>query len=281
MDRRQFIRNSTPLLLLLTNGKMLYRSALSLNSTHNKVKFRFAVASDGHFGQPKTSWESDYTSIIQNINAQHKTHKLKACIVNGDIIHNDPAMLPLAKQQLDQLKMPYYVTQGNHDMVNEEVWKNTWNMPFNHSFVVDKQVFLLATTSNEKGEYLCPDLDWMRAQLEKYKHAPNVFIAIHITPVKWTDNAKDCPEFISLLKDYKNVRAVFNGHDHDQDDMKEKEGIPFLFDSHIGGNWGTTYKGFRMVEVMQDNTIATYILNPETKLNEHILQQRQLQAISS
>ena len=274
MDRRAFLKNSTPVLLLLTNGKMLYRSALSFASDRKKVKFRFAVASDGHFGQPQTTWENDYSNIIQNINLQHTKNKLKACIINGDIIHNDPAMLPLAKQHLDQLKMPYYVTQGNHDMVNEDVWKKTWNMPFNHSFVVDKQVFLLATTSNEKGEYLCPDLDWMRAQLQKYKHAPNVFIAIHITPVKWTDNGKDCPEFINLLKEYKNVRAVFNGHDHDQDNVKELEDIPFLFDSHIGGNWGTTYKGFRMVEVMSDNTIATYILNSDTKLNERALKER-------
>jgi len=56
--------------------------------------------------------------------------------------------------------------------------------------------------------------------------------------------------------------------------MKEREGIPFLFDSHIGGDWGTTYKGFRIVEVMEDNTIATYILNPEAKLNEHTLAER-------
>jgi hypothetical protein len=58
--------------------------------------------------------------------------------------------------------------------------------------------------------------------------------------------------------------------------MKEREGIPFLFDSHIGGSWGTAYKGFRMVEVMSDNTVATYILNPDTKLNEHILADRQV-----
>jgi hypothetical protein len=276
MDRRSFLKNSTPVLLLFTNGKLAYQSALSMAGSGNKVKFRFAVASDGHFGQPKTSWENDYASIIQHINQQHKQSRLKACIINGDIIHNDPAMLPLAKQQLDQLKMPYYVTQGNHDMVSAEVWQNTWNMPVNHSFEIDKQVFLLATTANEKGEYICPDLDWMRAQLEKYKKAPNVFVAIHITPVKWTDNANPCPEFIDLLKDYKNVRAVFNGHDHDQDDMKETEGIPFLFDSHIGGSWGTTYKGFRMVEVLSDNTVATYILNPGAKLNGHRLPVRQV-----
>ena len=274
MDRRAFLKNSSPVLLLMTNGKFLLRSALSMESERSKVKFRFAVASDGHFGQPQTTWEDNYTSIITHINHQHKKNRLKTCIINGDVIHNDPAMLPLAKQQLDKLKMPYYVTQGNHDMVNEEVWKKTWNMPFNHAVEIDKQVILMATTSNEKGEYLCPDLDWMRFQLAKYKAAPNVFIAIHITPVKWTDNGVDCPQFIDLIKSFQNVRCVFNGHDHDQDDMKEREGIPFLFDSHIGGNWGTAYKGFRMVEVMEDNTIATYILNPGTKLNEHSLAER-------
>lgn len=274
MDRREFLKNSMPVLLVLTNGKMLFQSAASFEAHRDKVKFRFAVASDGHFGEPKTTWEDNYTSIIQHINQQHQQHRLKTCIINGDIIHNDPAMLPLAKKHLDELKMPYHVTQGNHDRVNETVWKQTWNVPFNYSFTIGKQVFLLGTTSNEKGEYICPDLDWMHHQLEKYKHAHNIFLFIHITPVKWTDNAIDCPEFISLLKDYKNVRAVFNGHDHDQDDMKVKEGIPFLFDSHIGGSWGTSYKGFRMVEVMHDNTIATYISNAGAKLNPQELTER-------
>src|SRR5690606_24792580 len=96
----------------------------------------------------------------------------------------------------------------------------------------------------------------------------NIFIFIHITPVKWTKHGIDCPEFIDLLKQYKNVRAVFNGHDHDQDGVKIRENIPFLFDSHIGGSWGTAYKGFRIVELGKDNTAVTYILNPINKINE-------------
>ena len=43
------------------------------------------------------------------------------------------------------------------------------------------------------------------------------------------------------------------------------------FDAHFGGNWGTTYRGFRIVEVMNDNSVLTYILNPTDKLNEQIL----------
>ena len=67
------------------------------------------------------------------------------------------------------------------------------------------------------------------------------------------------------------MRAVFNGHDHDQDDIKMKNNVPYIFDSHFGGNWGTDYRGFRIVELRKDNSLLTYILNPSEKLNEKIL----------
>ena len=44
--------------------------------------------------------------------------------------------------------------------------------------------------------------------------------------------------------------------------------IPYLFDSHIGGNWGTAYKGFRVVELMDDGSLITYMMNPTEKMNE-------------
>ena len=50
-----------------------------------------------------------------------------------------------------------------------------------------------------------------------------------------------------------------------------KNNVPFIFDAHFGGNWGTAYKGFRIVELKKDNSILTYILNPTDKLNEQII----------
>jgi hypothetical protein len=70
-----------------------------------------------------------------------------------------------------------------------------------------------------------------------------------------------------LLKNYSNVKAVFHGHEHDQDGIKVKDNISYLFDAHFGGNWGTNYKGFRVVELFDDNTVATYIMNPVEKIN--------------
>ncbi|HEY6506042.1 MAG TPA: metallophosphoesterase, partial [Chitinophagaceae bacterium] len=108
-------------------------------------------------------------------------------------------------------------------------------------------------------------------KLEEHKKQKNVFIFIHINPGKLTRHAVDCPAFFDLLSKYKNVRAVFNGHDHDEDNIKLKNDIPFIFDAHFGGNWGTTYKGFRVVELRKDNSLLTYILNPSDKLNEKTL----------
>jgi hypothetical protein len=44
--------------------------------------------------------------------------------------------------------------------------------------------------------------------------------------------------------------------------------IPFLFDSHVGGSWGTPYRGFRVVELLNDGTLVTYMMNPTEKLTE-------------
>ncbi len=271
MNRRKFLKDATPVLLLLAGGTVVYSCEKPKVDDVKKSKIRFAVVSDGHYGQAGTDFDRYFKEMILQINSQHAQFPLECCIINGDIINDDPAFLKPAKELLDTLKMPYFVTQGNHDRASEEQWTNTWKMPLNHHVKLKGQAFIMATTSNQKGEYVCPNPVWMRETLEHYKSAENIFIFIHITPVKWTPNGIDCPDFIDLLTKYPNVRLVCNGHDHDQDDLKMKNSIPYLFDGHMGGNWGTTYRGFRIIDLLKDNTIATYMLNPTVKINEQIL----------
>jgi hypothetical protein len=57
-----------------------------------------------------------------------------------------------------------------------------------------------------------------------------------------------------------------HGHEHDQDGVKMIDNIPFMFDSHVGGNWGTPYRGFRVVELLNDGTLISYMMNPTEKL---------------
>ena len=91
-----------------------------------------------------------------------------------------------------------------------------------------------------------------------------------------TPYAVDCPDLFSVLGKYKNVRAIFNGHDHNFDNVLMKERIPFIFDAHFGGNWGTDYRGFRIVELYDDQTIATWVVKQSesgsnVRINEAVL----------
>jgi hypothetical protein len=85
---------------------------------------------------------------------------------------------------------------------------------------------------------------------------------MHITPFNWTKGGLSCPEIAELFSRQENLKAVFHGHDHDQDNVKEYKRKYFFFDSHIAGNWGTIYRGYRIVEILKDGTIITYQMNP-------------------
>ena len=272
MNRRDFIKYTTPVIILLANGKIIRASETDpYEWTRDKIKLRFAVASDGHYGEPNTDYVNYYAAMVDRVNEEHNKNPFAFCMINGDVVHNDKTLYPAAKAALDKLQTPYYVSQGNHDHVTPEEWKTIWSMPVNHVFNIRKTSFLIATTSNEKGDYLCPDVPWIAASLEENKQQEHVFIFLHINPGKQTANAVDCPELFDVLAKYKNVKAVFNGHDHDEEGIKVKNNIPFIFDAHFGGSWGTAYRGFRVVELLKDNSLVTYIMNPIEKINEAIL----------
>ncbi len=59
MKRKEFLRLSVPTFLLLANGKIVKANDYWLSEEHKrKVRLRFVVASDGHYGQPKTDYEN-------------------------------------------------------------------------------------------------------------------------------------------------------------------------------------------------------------------------------
>jgi predicted phosphodiesterase len=266
ISRREFLQQVTLSGLAITLGGTQQVLANDIFDLRKKVKLRFVVASDGHYGQPGTAYDTFYTNAINRINEIHAQSPLDFCVINGDIIHDKSEYLLPAKNSIANLKMPWFVTKGNHDMVSDEYWNEVFQMPVNHNFVIKNNAILLGTTSNEKGEYLSPNLAWMKEKLEECRKNRNTFIFIHIPQAKWTKNGIETAEFFELLKNYPNIKAVFHGHEHDQDGLQMRDNIPFLFDSHIGGNWGTDYKGFRVNELMKDNTLVTYIMNPTEKL---------------
>lgn len=268
ISRRYFVKNISFASAFFMGGGFQSISAQDVDALKDQVKMRFAVASDAHYGQPNTPYEAMMDTIIEKINLFHGSNPLDFCVMNGDIVHDEKSFLSQAKQKIDGLKVSYFVTRGNHDKCSSDYWEQVWNMPLNHQKVVKNSLVLLGDTSNEQGTYVSPDLAWLEAQLEANKKRKNIFLFLHIPQAKWTKNGIETPAFFELIKNYPNIRAVFHGHEHDQDGVQMVGKLPFLFDSHIGGSWGTPHKGFRVVELLNSGTVLTYLMDPTVRKNE-------------
>lgn len=229
-----------------------------------KYKLRFAIASDGHYGQPGTDYVTYHTEMVQWLNDEHEKNPLNFLIINGDLVHDRPALLAEVKRNhYDHLKMPFYALPGNHDHADTALWQSVFGYADNYAFEKNGVGFVLANTSDTSGKYLCPDNVFLKRELEAQKHLKTVFVILHIPPHFWVPESPfvECADTINLLHSYENVKAVFHGHDHSLDSVFYTSKLPHFFDAHIGGNWGTSYRGYRIVEVNEDHTIHTYQVN--------------------
>lgn len=266
-NRRIFLKGSLASILLAGLSKGV--SALTPKMHTNlpvgaKAKLRFVIASDGHYGQPGTDYKKDHDNIVQWINEAHDINPLDFVIINGDLVHDRPELLSEVKTDyFDKLKVPFYAIPGNHDHADTALWKSVFGYEDNYSFEKNGVGFILANTSDTKGAYLCPDKNFIKQELEKLKNLKTVLVVLHIPPHSWVPESPfvDCPETISILHSYSNVKAVFHGHDHSLDAVFYTNKLPHFFDAHFGGNWGTKYKGYRIVEIDETNKVTTYQVN--------------------
>lgn len=269
MKRKAFLQIVLPTAWLVLQGRVSKASNAWMDDyAKRKPVLRFVVTSDGHYGQKDTKYAEYFDAVTHRINEMHAQQPFAFVVVNGDIVHDDASHFPAAKAALDALHMTYYVSQGNHDHIDAAGWQRIWNMPVNMDVQIGKSSLIIGTTSNEKGEYLSPNMDWLKTQLEAHKKQEHVFVFLHINPVGLSKYAVKTEGFTALLKQYPNVRAVFNGHDHDEAEVKMLDGIPFVYDAHFGGNWGTDYRGFRIVELHKDGSLLTYMMDPVERINE-------------
>lgn len=246
----------------------------SLGKSERKARLRFAIASDGHYGQPNTEYKQNHDNIVRWLNEAHAQNPLDFVIINGDLVHDRPDLLAVVKKEhFDQLKVPFYAIPGNHDHADTQLWKSVFGYEDNFSIQKNNVGIVLANTSNTKGEYLCPNNNFLKQELDKLQGLKTVFVVLHIPPHFWVPESPfvECADTLKLLHSYPNVKAVFHGHDHSLDSVFYTNKLPHFFDAHFGGNWGTAYKGYRIVEVDDNDKIYTYQVNASQSpmLNEN------------
>jgi len=259
-NRRTFL---TGVVGLASASFVLSAGSTGAAARKSASKLRFAILSDGHFGQPDTDYNRFHDRMVTWIKEEQRGKGLDFVVFNGDLIHNEPEFLPRVKTFYDRLEIPYFAVRGNHDMVSSSLWAKTWGYEENHHFEQGDAAFLLGSTSNEKGDYLCADHTWLQKALSEYAEKKWIFLFLHISQHKFTRHGIACPEITALIEKTANLAAVFHGHDHDLDNVIFSNGKPYFFDGHYGGSWGTNYRGYRIVEIDAGDRVLTYQCNPE------------------
>jgi hypothetical protein len=267
-NRRKFIKESFSVLAVASISKQAFADNVFENpvqvSHSGKKKLRFAIASDGHYGQSGIDYKKDHENLVRWLNEAHEIEPFDFLILNGDLVHDKPELLKEVKANYyDSLKMPFYTVPGNHDHADGAIWNAVFGYPDNYVFEKNGIGFVLANTSDTKGSYRCPDNRFLKEELDKLTKLKTVFVVLHIPPHFWVPESPfvECPDTIKLLHSYPNIKAVFHGHDHSLDSVFYTGKLPHFFDSHFGGNWGTIYKGYRIVEVGDDDKLITYQVN--------------------
>ena len=290
-SRRQFLKTSGVAALgAVASAKWFQAEDLAPGS---KSKLRFIVASDLHYGQRKTPFDEMATELVGWINKEKEQKGVDTLFLNGDLTaDSSPSLLALRDQHLSKLKTPYFAIKGNHDYVDgipgspTQSWESVWGYPSNHTVKIGDFVFIMADTSApaKSNIYLAADIDWIKEQLDKHRDAPAIFMMIHIQQrkhkvdgwpahgVKDKDQVAKAEAVMDLLESTPNVRAVFHGHNHKETSVYTSGERRYFFDSHTGGSWGAK-RGYRVVEIYEDNKMVTYQVNAEDQLelNRHAL----------
>lgn len=269
--------------------------AAATASDAEKPVFRFAIASDFHFGQEETAYRENIPLLVSMLNREKVDRGLDVVFFNGDLVHDlATAYEALKANYLSKLKTPYYAIKGNHDYLDGkkaspgESWERIWGYPRNHVVSMNRLTFVLADTSAARraSDYRPADIAWLRDQLDAHQDEEAIFVFLHIAQRKqgvqgWprfgvgrndNERAKAGEAVMALIESSKNVRAIFHGHDHNSLGRLVSGGKPYFFDSHIGGSFGNRI-GYRIVEMHTDRSMVTYQYDMQDAVivNKHAL----------
>jgi len=178
--------------------------------------FRFAFITDMHIDVKKEQPSEDLLHAINEINSNTS---IEFSIIGGDVTQDgDSASLCYARTLLNQLKKPYYITFGNHDVRTSSPENRMYKAIFGadrFSFIYQNIFFIgftTAPTSNYGiGHIAENDLAWLKAELTKQKSETTVFVTTHYPLL--TGDVDNWQAATAIMQNYA-VKAILNGHYH-------------------------------------------------------------------
>ena len=197
--------------------------------------------SDTHlFADPEGSlYEINTRDMLGRVitHVQQNFNDIDAILLTGDLVHDETSEgYQVLKSMITKLDAPTYYLPGNHDdpEIMDQVLGNCANDRILSFDLGGWSIMLLDSSVEGKVEGALSDRTLTELeQLLKDNSDSHVLVALHhhIIDVHspWLDalNLRNHPQLTTLLAQYPNVRAVINGHVHQEIDA-HKNGIRYL-----------------------------------------------------
>ncbi len=178
--------------------------------------FAFALFTDLHLSTTNPTPTQDLTAAVRDVN---ETDSIDFVLVTGDITENgDKTSMMAAKEILDQLHVPYYITAGNH----ETKWSESGATDFAKVFGDDKFTFkhkgcmfvgFVSGPVIKMGDgHIAPqDINWVIKTLENAPHDMPIFLCTHY-PLQEGD-VDNWYELTDRVRRF-NIQTFLGGHYH-------------------------------------------------------------------
>jgi 3',5'-cyclic AMP phosphodiesterase CpdA len=267
----------TPKFKNFLNSESFLASTINTYISYKKGEddgFTFAVLSDSE--REDTNLSPTFQGMIKNANKSGA----EFLIHMGDFTHQGKETeYQEVKNYLDQnLKIPYYLAPGNHDILQDKDDKKTFQKYFGklyYSFDFKNAHFIILDNSNNKVGFNDDQISWLKDDLEENKNK-QIFIFMHrpinvpyVEKIDVSDGAtkkakESYNKFIDLIKNYE-ISKIFAGHVHIYFTYT-LEGVPVLITGGGGSEpnlpfWDTasSFEHYILVKVRKNSDTAKVI----------------------
>lgn len=178
--------------------------------------FRFALFTDLHISATNPQAATDLSMAVAEVNL---LSNIDFVVISGDITEmGDKESLLVAKLLLGQLKIPYYIVAGNHELK----WSESGATDFAKVFGDDKFSFLYKgirfvgfstgpVIKMGDGHIAPQDIQWVKGELAKTGPDIPIFVVTHYPLLP--NDVDNWYEMTDVLRKF-NVQTLLGGHYH-------------------------------------------------------------------
>ncbi len=150
-----------------------------------------------------------------------------------------------------KLRMPYFVTIGNHDLVGNgsNAYKEMFGA-FDFSFIYGnvKFVFINTNSLEFKNNGNVPDIQWLNEQLKPSNNFSNAVVVFHVPPEDDGFDARLVEPFYQTISLYDNVLFTVHGHLHNYEIYNPFDGTVTYINVY-----GVEYNKYNVIKIFNSN----------------------------